>query len=142
MRFQGENCTLSFGLSFDKGQVLLTGTIWPRRNRLKELPSQSPRLRFSQLFDEADLIKLQQWLTENSTDTLVLTAPIRQIRRIPAPEDGVVRLELDYYRESVPEWWQWEITTPLKIRLDVYPNEFTYLTNSLSRTNWSNDLIW
>lgn len=142
MRFQGENCTLSFGLSFDKGQVHMTGTIWPSRNRLKEVSSQSPRLRFTQDLDEAHLEKLQHWLTEDSTEPLQLTDPIRQIRRFPENSEGIIRLELDYHHEPVPTWWEWEITNPLKIRLDVRPNEFAYLTKSLSPDVWSNNLIW
>ncbi|MFD2569332.1 hypothetical protein ACFSUS_01725 [Spirosoma soli] len=141
MRFQGENCTLSFSLHFDKGQVLLSGTIWPRQHR--SLPAQQPtRLRFTTLLPEADVANLQHWLATGTPEPIPLPDPIRQARRIMTHTDDIVHLELDYHLDPLPTWWEWEVTNPLKIRLDIRPNEFTYLTKSLSRENWPNDLTW
>ncbi|GAB3556508.1 hypothetical protein [Spirosoma fluminis] len=142
MRFQGENCTLSFGLHFDDGQALLTGTIWQRRNRPGELATQPPQLRFRQIFNHSELTSLQRWLAEGSTEPLNIADPIRQIRRISTPGQNNVSLELDYHRESTPDWWEWEVTNPLRIRLDVRPNELDFLIKSLSPGSWPTDLSW
>ncbi len=140
MRFQGEICTLSFGLHFNRAEVLVTGNVWLLGQDGQHNPK--VRLRFNTPFREADLITLQQWLADPSTETMSLPEPIRQIRRISTGSDNIVRFELDYHHESEPTWWNWEVTKPLKIRLDISANEFVYLTNSLSRENWSNNLSW
>lgn len=142
MRFQGENCTLSFGLSFEGEQVLVNGTIWPRRPDNKPSRHQSSPLRFVKHFSEADFVRLQHWLASDSVEPLPLPSPLRYLRRLTTPTDGVTYLELELAFDQVPPWWNWEITFPLKVKLEIRKNEFNYLTNSLGREHWSTDLTW
>lgn len=143
MRFQGENCTLSFGLTFEGETVWLNATVWPQRQPLHDAHQPHPRLRFSTQLPQKDILQLQQWLTSNSEEPLHFTDPIRLVRRVKNSEhDEIIRLELDYYLQPEPAWWDWEISFPLKIRLEMRPAEFNYLTNALNRENWSRDLTW
>lgn len=146
MRFQGETCTLSFGLFFDRDQVLLNGSLWPRRPAGAEPRQQPPRLRFNNRFSAADIDRLQQWLLAGSAEPLDLPNPLRRIRRMPLPDDeaadGMIGLEIELCTHQVPEWWAWDIEFPLRLRMVIRTSEFTYLTNALSREHWSSNLAW
>ena len=142
MRFQGENCTLSLGLSFNGDRALLTGSIGLPHLALISFADQPPRLRFDALLSETDLIRLQRWLLEGSSEPFPLPDPIRQVRRLDVRTDDLVHLELEYHRPAVPGWWNWPVTQPLTIRLSIRPNEFAYLTGLLSRDSWTNDMKW
>lgn len=140
MRFQGENCTLSFGLSFDKrGQVLLSGTLWLQPPAPRPQPS---RVRFNRVFPEADIAHLQEWLTAQPAESLPLPEPLRQLKRVSAADEQTVRLELELTLEQVPPWWAWDVSFPLRVLLEIRPNEYAYLTQSLSRDRWTTDLTW
>ncbi len=142
MRFQGENCTLSFGLYFTGGQVQLTGTIWPRHSVAADPRSRQPLLRFDKLLSETELDRLQLWLANESNTPLPLPNPLKQIRRLNDQPTGVTHLELELSTDQVPPWWDWDISFPLKIELEVRRNELDYLTKSLNREHWSADLTW
>ena len=143
MRFQGEISTLSFGLHFDNEKVSLTGTLWPRRPPSREPRPEPLRLHFSTLFTVAELVDLQHWLTVGNTSTpLTLPGNVRQVSRVTGPHAHVVYLDLEFRFDQVPDWWDWPVSFPLKAHLEILPNEFTYLTKSLSREKWSADLTW
>lgn len=143
MRFQGEICRLSFGLDFDKEEVLLSGTLWPRRPSSREPRMQPLRLRFSTLFTESELISIQEWLTaDDATTPLLLTGDVRQLSRVMGPDPSTTYLDLEFTFDQVPVWWDWPISFPLRARLEVRANEFAYLTESLNRERWSADLTW
>ena len=142
MRFQGENCTLSFGLYFDSGHVVLSGTVWHRRSSSPQARQEANRLRFQSQLTEDPLTELREWLTNDSTAPFTLAEPVRLIRRLPPTPDGVTQLELELTLDQVPPWWDWDISFPLTVRLEIRPNEFNYLTNTLSRDYWSADLTW
>lgn len=143
MRFQGENCTLSFGFHFDKEQVSLTGTLWPRRPPSREPRLQPLRLQFATLFSESELQAIQHWLTSgNSAEPLPMTGNVRYIRRVSGPDTNTIYLDLEFRFEEVPDWWDWPVTFPLSARLEIRPAEFTYLTKSMNRAQWSSDLTW
>lgn len=142
MRFQGENCTLSFGMYFEKGQVTLNGTLWLRRSLELMSRQEQPRLRFNNLFSETDIQHLQEWLDSGSAEPMPIPAPFRRISRLSGPNDDLIRLELELQSDQVPSWWDWEISFPLRVVLEISPNEFTYLTRSLSRDYWSANLTW
>ena len=142
MRFQGENCTLSFGLYFDKGQVLLNGRVWPRRPGTLGAAYELPDLRFNTLFSEEDMGKLQHWLLAGSPESLGLPAPLGRVHRLPDPDNGRVQFAVELTTDQVPAWWNWDVEFPLTVRLEVGQNEFTYLTQTLNREHWSADLTW
>lgn len=145
MRFQGENCTLSFGLYFDSGQVLLTGTLWPRppaSGAAHSPRTQPPRLRFQSHLSESQLNELRHWLLNGSSTPFALAEPIRYIRRLPTQPDGLVQFDMELSFDQVPPWWDWAVVFPLTVRVEVRLNEFTYLTNALQREYWSADLTW
>lgn len=146
MRFQGETCTLSFGLFFDQDQVLLNGSLWPRRPAAFEPRQQPPRLRFNNRFSAADISRLQDWLLSGSAEPLDLPDPMRRIRRIPLPDnetaDDLIGLEIELRTPEVPTWWAWDVEFPLKLRIIIRASEYTYLTNALSREHWSSNLTW
>ncbi|MGF7214240.1 hypothetical protein GGR92_000380 [Spirosoma lacussanchae] len=141
MRFQGENCTLSFGLSLDKGLVRLSGTVWPLRQATRSQPQQ-PVVRFHSLLPPDQLTALQTWLASESSTPLPFTDPIRYVRRLSSPVGNITQLELELSLEQVPVWWNWEIRFPLIVRLDIRQPEFVYLTRALQRDSWSVDLSW
>lgn len=143
MRFQGEISTLSFGLHFNKEEVAVSGTLWPRRPPSREPRPEPLRLHFSSLFTEPELLTVQQWLTaEDTHQPLPLSGHVRELRRIAGPDTSAVYLELEFRFDQVPDWWDWPISFPLCARLEIRPNEFVYLTESLSRERWSSDLTW
>ncbi len=143
MRFQGENSSLSFGFQFDKDQVSLSGTLWPRRPSSREPRPQPLRLRFSTLFTEPELLAIQRWLTAgHSSEPLPLSGDVRQLSRTTGPNADFIYLDLEFRFDQVPDWWDWPISFPLRARLEIGPNEFVYLTKSLSRERWSADLTW
>ena len=143
MRFQGEICTLSFGLNFDKEEVLLSGTLWPRRPPSHEARTQPLRIHFSTLFTEFELISIQDWLTLNDAATpLLLTGNVRQISRATGSDPNIIYLDLEFAFDQIPPWWDWSTSFPLCARLEVRASEFTYLTESMSRERWSADLTW
>lgn len=143
MRFQGENCTLSFSFHFDKEQVSLTGTLWPRRPPSHEPRPQPLRLQFTTLFSESELQTIQHWLTAGlSAEPLPLSGNVRHVRRASGPDVHTVYLDLEFRFEEVPDWWDWPVRFPLTARLEIRPNEFTYLTKSMNRAQWSSDLTW
>lgn len=142
MRFQGENCTLSFGLYFSSGQVQLTGTIWPRHPVTADPRSRQPLLRFDKHFLATELDSLQLWLANDSASPLLLPSPLKQLRRLDDRPAGVTHLELELAMDQVPVWWNWDVSFPLKIQLEVRQNELNYLTKSLNRGHWSADLTW
>lgn len=143
MRFQGENCTLSFGLHFDKEQVSLSGTLWPRRPPSRPPRPQPLRLPFSILFTEPDLSAIQQWLTtDKSSEPLLLSGDVRQVSRVTGPDTNTVYLDMEFRFNQVPDWWDWPVSFPLRARLEIRPNEFAYLVKSLNREHWSADLTW
>ena len=140
MHFQGEICTLSFGLQFTHEQVLLSGTVWLRPSDA-HLRSEPTRLHFRSLLTASEIVNLQHWLTDTSQVSFILPDPIRKIQRLADTGDGVVHLEMEYHQPE-PLWWAWPVTSPLKIHLAIRPNEFSYLLNSLNRESWSADLSW
>ena len=143
MRFQGEICTLSFGLNFDKEEVVLSGTLWPRRQPSHEPRPQPLRLHFSTLFTESELISIQDWLAADDVPTpMLLTGDVRQLSRATGPDPGTTYLDLGFAFDQVPAWWDWPISFPLCARLEIRNSEFTYLTKSLNRERWSADLTW
>lgn len=142
MRFQGENCTLSFSLYFDKERVVLTGTLWPRRPAVFAARHELPYLRFTNQFTEHEIVSLQQWLKAGLPGSYQLTGPFRYISRQVTEEGEFVRIDLELNTEHTPPWWNWDDKLPLKIKLEVRPNEFTYLTNALTRDHWSANLSW
>jgi len=143
MRFQGEISTLSYGLHFDKEQVSLSGTLWPRRPPSREPRPEPLRLPFATLFKVSELVALQHWLTDGTGEQpLPLSGAVRQISRLPGSSDGTVCFDLEFRFDQVPDWWDWPISFPLCARLEIGPNEFSYLTRSLSREQWSADLTW
>ncbi len=142
MRFQGENCTLSFGLHFDNGQVSLNGTLWLQPSADAQPRPEPSRLRFNRLLPETDLVRLQRWLADGPTEALLLPDPIRHIKRLSAPDELTVRLEVELGFEQVPPWWNWAISFPLRVLLEVRPNEYAYLIKSLDREHWSTNLTW
>ena len=143
MRFQGEISTLSYGLHFDEEQVSLSGTLWPRRPPSREPRPEPLRLQFAMLFTVSELSALQHWLTEgNSQEPLPLSGVVRQISRLPNSDVSTVCFNLEFRLDQVPDWWDWPISFPLCAWLEIGPNEFTYLTKSLGRDQWSTDLTW
>jgi len=143
MRFQGEICTLSFGLNFDRRGVSLSGTLWPRRPPSREPRLQPLRLRFSTLFTESELVAVQTWLTADDTAMpLLLPGAVRQLSRTAGPDADTVHLDLEFRFDQVPEWWDWPVSFPLCAHLEIRPSELVYLTHSLSREQWSANLTW
>ncbi len=142
MRFQGENSTLSFGLYFEAGRVLLNGTVWLRRpNSAPDSPS--PRVRFSTFFSEDEILRLQQWLSASSAGPFVLPHPLRHITRHTDTTDFAAVFDVTFQADQlVPSWWNWAVTSPLTVRLEVRPNELAYLIKALSREHWSTNLTW
>lgn len=139
MQFQGENCTLSFGLSFEKdGRVLLNGNFWLQPPVPRPQPA---RVRFNRVFPEADLEHLQRWLTTLPAEPLPLPNPLRHLKRLPSDEP-TVRLELELTHNQIPPWWAWAVSFPLRVVLEIRPNEYAYLVQSLSRDRWTTDLAW
>lgn len=143
MRFQGENCTLSFGLRFKHEKVSLNGTLWPRRPPSRVPRSQPLRLHFSTLFGEPELLAIQDWLTVGDVSKpLPLLGDIRQVSRVSGPDADTIYLDLVFGFDQVPDWWDWPVGSPLSARLEIRRNEFAYLTKSLGREQWSADLTW
>jgi hypothetical protein len=142
MHFQGEISTLSFGLHFDKEHVSLSGTLWPRRPPSHEPRPEPLRLHFSTLFTVSELHAIQQWLMKSDMNPLSLSGDIRLISRVSGPDAQTIYLDLEFRFEQVPAWWDWPVSFPLKGHLEIRPNEFTYLTRSLSHEQWSADLTW
>ncbi|GAB3221705.1 hypothetical protein [Spirosoma arcticum] len=143
MRFQGESSTLSFALHFDKEQVSLSGTLWPRRPPSHPPRPEPLRLRFLRLFTETELLSIQSWLTDSdASKPLALPGDVRQIMRVTGPDAQTIYLDLEFSFDQVPDWWDWPISFPLRARLEIRPNEFAYLVKSLSREHWSADLTW
>lgn len=143
MRFQGEICRLSFGLHFDKEQVSLSGTLWPRRPLPRPPRSEPLRLHFSTLFTESELIAIQHWLTDGDFSApLPLSGDVRQLSRAAGPDAHTIYLDLEFRYDQVPDWWDWPISFPLRAHLEIRRNEFAYLIKSLSREQWSADLTW
>lgn len=143
MRFQGERSMLSFALHFDKEQVSLSGTLWPRRPPSREPRTQPLRLRFSRLFTETELLAIQHWLTDSdASKPLSLSGNVRQIMRVTGPDAQTTYLDLEFSFDQVPDWWDWPISFPLRAHLEIRASEFAYLTKSLNREQWSADLTW
>lgn len=143
MRFEGEKCTLSFGLSFDNQRVSLSGTLWPRRPPTRPPRVHPLRLPFSALFTEPELLSLQHWLTaDDAPQPLPLPGSIRHIMRATGPDPELVYLDLEFVFDQVPPWWDWPISFPLRARLEIRPNELAFLTKSLGREQWSANLTW
>ena len=67
---------------------------------------------------------------------------VRQIRRVNGPDASTIYLDLEFSFDQVPDWWDWPVSFPLSARLEIRPNEFTYLTKSMSRAQWASDLTW
>lgn len=143
MRFQGEKCALSYGLHFNNEQASLSGTLWPRRPPSREPRAEPLRLHFTTLFTVSELLALQHWLrNDTSGEPLPLSGAVRQITRLPGPDANTVCFDLEFRLDQVPDWWDWPVSFPLCARLEIGPNEFTYLTKSLSHDQWSTDLTW
>ena len=143
MRFQGEICTLSFGLNFDKEEVSLSGTLWPRRPPSHEARTQPLRLHFSTLFTESELVSIRNWLTANDGATpLLLAGDVRRLSRTTGSDAGTIYLDLEFGFDQVPAWWDWPVSFPLCARLEIRASEFAYLTESLNRERWSANLTW
>lgn len=143
MHFQGESSTLSFALHFNKEQVALSGTLWPRRPPSREPRSQPLRLQFSKLFTETELLSIQHWLADSDTSKpLPLSGEVRQISRVAGPDTRTIYLDLEFSFDQVPDWWDWPISFPLRAHLEIRVGEFAYLTKALSRDKWSANLTW
>lgn len=142
MRFQGEICTFSYGLHFSKNQVLINGTVWPRRTASTDLRQYLPRLRFNGLLSDEEFVSLHHWLLTDTPDPLNLHNAIRQVRRRAIADSDTVWLEVELRTDQVPSWWDWPVRFPLCVRLEMRSNEFDHLTQSLSRERWSTDSIW
>jgi hypothetical protein len=143
MHFQGENCTLSFGLHFDKEQVSLTGTLWPRRPPSREPRPHPLRLQFATLFSENELQTIQHWLASGHTsEPLPLKGNVRLINRVSGPDSNMVYLDLEFDFGQAPDWWDWPVHFPLTAQLEIRPSELTYLVKSMNRAQWSSDLTW
>lgn len=142
MHFQGEICTVSYGLHFDEGQVLINGVLWPRRSAAADPHPLLPRFRFNGLFPEQDILALQHWLLTDSQQPLDLPNAIRQVRRLDTPDADTIHLELELRFDQAPAWWDWPLRFPLCVRLAIHSGEFAYLAKSLSREHWSTDLAW
>jgi hypothetical protein len=100
-------------------------------------------LYFTTLFTVSELMALQHWLTDNtSPEPLPLSGAVRHISRASGPDASTVCFDLEFRLDEVPDWWDWPVSFPLRARLEIGPNEFAYLTKSLSRDQWSTDLTW
>ncbi|MDB5241118.1 MAG: hypothetical protein JWP57_1743, partial [Spirosoma sp.] len=110
MRFQGEICTLSYGLHFDNEQVSLSGTLWPRRPPSREPRPEPLRLPFATFFTESELVALQQWLADDTRlEPLPLPGVVRQISRLPNSDANTVCFDLEFRLDRVPDWWDWPV---------------------------------
>ena len=145
MRFQGENCTLSFGMSFTKEQMLLTGSIWFRRDapaQVRPEPIVPNRIPLRLALTETEFDELRHWLTTDAPAPLQLPDPLRHLRRVHSPQADVTVFEIELCHEQLPAWWNWDVVFPLTVRLIIRPREYAYLTNTLNREQWSANLIW
>lgn len=143
MQFQGERSMLSFALHFDREQVSLSGTLWPRRPPSREPRTQPLRLHFSRLFTEAELLAIQHWLADSDVSKpLTLSGDVRQISRVTGPDPTTTYLDVEFSFDQVPDWWDWPISFPLRAHLEIRAGEFAYLTKALSREQWSTNLTW
>ncbi|GEM_PF-1557368 len=143
MRFQGEKCTLSFGMNFTNRQMLLTGSIWFRRDALAQSGEPVPnRIPFQLTLTEAELDELRRWLETDASPSFQLPAPLQHLRRVSPQSSDTNTFELELSHEQLPPWWNWDIVFPLTVRLNIRPREYAYLTGTLNREYWSDNLSW
>ena len=136
MRFEGDTCTLSFGLHARKNQVQLQGTVWPRGSANPKYDAVRPSVQFSTLFDQAGLESLHQWLLNGSNGDISLPEPLRLARRLPADYDNSLAFEIQFQLAEIPDWWRWDTAFTLRIQIVVQQPEFAFLVQSLERTHW------
>ncbi len=143
MRFQGEKCTLSFGMNFKNEQMVLTGSIWFRRDTLPQSGEPVPnRIPFRLALTEAQFNELRGWVSSDAPLPFQLPAPLRQLRRISPQSSDINTFELELSHEQLPPWWNWDVVFPLTIRLNIRPHEYAYLAGTLNREYWSANLSW
>ncbi len=143
MYFQGEKCTLSFGMNFTNGQMLLTGSIWFRRDAVAQSGDPVPsRIPFRLILTEAEFNELSRWISSGISLPFQLPAPLRHLSRTSPSASGATTFELELSHEQIPPWWNWDVVFPLTVRLNIPPHEYTYLANAVSREYWSSDLSW
>ena len=148
MHFQGETCTLSFGIHFMPDHILLTGSIWFRRDN----PVQSKqtaynrtipdRIPFQLKLTNAKFSEMRHWLAVDTKTPFQLPAPLRHLSRISPQMPDVNVIDLELTHDQLPSWWNWDVVFPLTVRLTIRPTEYAYLTGILSREYWSADLTW
>ncbi len=143
MRFQGEKCILSFGMNFTDERMLLTGSIWFRRDVVAQVGEPVPnRVPFRLTLTEAEFNELRRWVSSDAPLPFQLPAPLRHLSRISPQSSDINTFELELSHEQLPPWWNWDIIFPLTIRLNIHSHEYAYLTNTLSREYWSANLSW
>jgi hypothetical protein len=136
MRFEGDICTLSFGLHTRRNQVQLQGTLWPHASANPKYDAVRPCIRFSTLFDQTELELLHQWLLNGSNDDILLPEPLQLARRLPSPHGNPLTFEIQFKLTEIPDWWSWDTGFPLRLHFVVQQPEFTFLVQSLDRHYW------
>lgn len=130
-------------MQFTTGHILLTGSIWFRRDVPADPDLVKPaRVPFKLKLTEAEFDELRRWLALDTSSPLQLPAPLRHLRRLSTQPSGISTLELELTHEQLPAWWNWDVVFPLTIRLTIPPPEYNYLTGILSREHWSAELMW
>ncbi|QJD80642.1 hypothetical protein [Spirosoma rhododendri] len=136
MRFEGDTCTLSFGLYPRKNQVQLQGTVWPRGSTNPQYEAVRPSVPFSTFFTPDDVDLLQQWLLNGADDDILLPEPLQLARRLTPIDSDLLTFEIQFGLAEVPEWWRWDTAFPLRVQVDVHRSEFSFLAQSLDRHHW------
>lgn len=136
MQFEGDTCTLSFGLHPRQDRVQLLGTLWPYDSANPQYDNVRPAVRFGTLFRETDLDLLQQWLLTGADGTINLPEPLQLARRLsPAGSDPLL-FEIQFDLPEIPAWWHWNTSFPLCVHLDVRQREVSFLAESLDKHYW------
>lgn len=136
MHFEGDTCTLSFGLHTRMNRVQLLGTLWPLDSSNPQYDSVRPAVRFSTLFSEADIESLHRWLLSGAHGDIVLPEPLQLARRLSPADSALLSFEIQFGLPEIPDWWHWDTSFPLRVHVDVRQREFSFLVQSLDRQYW------
>lgn len=136
MHFEGDTCTLSFGLHPRQDQVQLLGILWPQDSVNPQYDNVRPAVRFSTLFREADLDLLQQWLLTGADGDIRLPEPLQLARRLSPAGSDPLSFEIQFDLAEIPAWWHWDTSFPLRVHLDVRQREVSFLAESLNKHYW------
>lgn len=136
MHFEGDTCTLSFGLHPRQHQVQLLGTLRPQNSVNPQYDNVRPAVQFSSLFREIDLDLLQQWLLTGANGDIRLPEPLQLARRLSPAGSDPLSFEIQFDLPEIPVWWHWDTSFPLRVHLDVRQREVSFLAESLNKHYW------